>query len=36
MIKVNVTGGNISDKEKEAYVQRARQLYPERRISVMR
>ena len=35
MITVNVTGGNISDKEKEAYVQRARQLYPERRISEM-
>ncbi|MCM1055818.1 MAG: hypothetical protein NC394_09900 [Bacteroides sp.] len=35
MIKVNVTGGSISDKEKEAYIQRARTLYPEKRISEM-
>ncbi len=35
MIKVNVTGGNLSDGEKEAYVKRARALYPERRISEM-
>lgn len=35
MIKVNVLNGTISDKEKEAYVQRARELYPERRISEM-
>ena len=33
MIKVNVTGGNLSNGEKEAYVKRARTLYPERRIS---
>lgn len=35
MIKVNVIGGNLSDKEKDAYVQRARTLYPERRINKM-
>lgn len=35
MIKVNVLNGTISDKEKEAYVKRARELYPERRISEM-
>lgn len=35
MIKVNVTGGSIGDKEKEAYIQRARTLYPEKRISEM-
>lgn len=35
MIKVNVLNGTLSDKEKEAYVKRARELYPERRISEM-
>ncbi len=35
MIKVNVIGGTISDAEKEAYVQRARELYPDRRIEEM-
>lgn len=35
MIKVNVIGGTLSDAEKEAYVQRARTLYPEKRINEM-
>ena len=35
MVNVNVIGGTISDKEKEAYIKRARELYPERRISEM-
>lgn len=35
MIKVNVIGGTISDAEKEAYVQRAKDLYPDRRIEEM-
>ena len=35
MIKVNVTGGNLSEREKEAYIQRAKTLYPERLISEM-
>ena len=30
MIKVNVIGGTISNEEKEAYVQRAKKLYPEK------
>lgn len=35
MIKVNVLNGTLSDAEKEAYVKRARALYPERRINEM-
>lgn len=35
MVKVNVIGGVLTDAEKEAYVQRARTLYPEKRISEM-
>lgn len=35
MIKVNVIGGTISDAEKEAYVQRAKQIYADRRIESM-
>lgn len=35
MIKVNVIGGIISDTEKKAYIQRARNLYPERHIEEM-
>ena len=27
MMQVNVTGGNISDREKEAYIERANQKY---------
>lgn len=35
MIKVNVLGGTLTDAEKEAYVNRARTIYPEKRISEM-
>ena len=35
MIKVNVIGGTISNEEKEAYVQRAKKLYPEKKIESM-
>ncbi len=35
MIKVNVIGGTISSEEKEAYVQRAKKLYPEKKIESM-
>lgn len=35
MIKINVIGGSVSDAEKEAYVKRARELYPEKRINEM-
>ena len=35
MIQVNVKGGVMTDAEKEAYIRRARELYPDKRISSM-
>ncbi|MBR4744396.1 MAG: hypothetical protein IK082_09430 [Oscillospiraceae bacterium] len=35
MIQVNVKGGVMTDAEKEAYVRRAREQYPDKRISSM-
>ena len=35
MIQVNVKGGAMTDAEKEAYVRRAREQYPDKRISSM-
>ena len=35
MVQVNVTGGTMTDQEKEAYVRRAREQYPDKRISAM-
>ena len=35
MVQVNVTGGTMTDQEKEAYVRRAREQYPDKRISSM-
>mgnify|MGYP002512228156 CR=1 FL=1 len=32
---VNVIGGTISEQEKAAYIERAKELYPDRRISQM-
>ena len=35
MIQVNVKGGVMTDAEKEAYIRRAREQYPDKRISSM-
>ena len=35
MIQVNVKGGVMTDAEKEVYVRRAREQYPDKRISSM-
>ena len=35
MIPVNVKGGGMTDAEKEAYIRRAREQYPDKRISSM-
>ena len=35
MIQVNVKGGVMTDAEKEAYLRRAREQYPDKRISSM-
>ena len=35
MIKVNVTKGELSQKEIDCYVDRARELYPENQVSEM-